>query len=150
MDILDRLRAATEGTTPGPWAYNNHREVGPMHTGDDQAWGMICAPVCDVSFDARYLGNARFIADARTLIPEAADTIEALRAEVEALKAGRRAAWEAGRDAAADAAEAVGAARCIRCGNPRDNHPYRHPFVSDWGKSPVAAIRALTPPAPDA
>ena len=55
-DILDRLRAATEGTTPGPW--------------------MVLDP-----------SLVPFIADARSLIPEAADTIVALRAEVEALKA---------------------------------------------------------------
>jgi len=54
-DILDRLRAATEGTTPGPWH--------------------ILSP-----------SVFQFIADARTLIPEAAATIEALRAEVKALR----------------------------------------------------------------
>ena len=86
-DILDRLRAATEGTTPGPWDYNARLQVGPLHDGDDQAWGMICDPVAECYFSADYLRNARFIADARSLVPEAADTIAALRAEVEALKA---------------------------------------------------------------
>ena len=41
-----------DGVTPGPWAYNVHREVGPLHTEDDQAYGMICDVVCEVNFDA--------------------------------------------------------------------------------------------------
>jgi len=77
-----------EGVTPGPWAYNTHREVGPLHTGDDQAYGMICDAVCEVNFDADHLGNARFISWAREAVP----ALAAKLAEVERDRDGLRAA----------------------------------------------------------
>ena len=95
-DILDRLRAATEGTTPGPW-HVGHRTIGPKGpTG-------FTRHIVEMLWvdDEQGVADHRFIAAAPSLIPEAADTIAALRAEVEALKADKRAAWEAGRDAAA-------------------------------------------------
>ena len=32
---------------------------------------------------------------------------------------------------------------CVRCGAPRSNHPYRHPFIGDYPPDLAAAIRAL-------
>jgi hypothetical protein len=76
-----------EGVTPGPWAYNTHREVGPLHTGDDQAYGMICDAVCEVNFDADHLGNARFIAWAREAVPAIAAERDEWKARAEAAEA---------------------------------------------------------------
>ena len=97
------VTALLDGVTPGPWAYNTHREVGPMHTGDDQAWGMICDPVCEVNFSATHMGNARFIAAARDLVP-------ALLAERDALAAQLAAAEARAREASLDALAAYGQA----------------------------------------
>lgn len=35
--------------------------------------------------------------------------------------------------------------RCLKCGNPRDNHPYRHPFVGEYVAGSSDIIRALDP-----
>ena len=78
------VTALLDGVTPGPWAYNTHREVGPMHTGDDQAWGMICDPVCEVNFSATHMGNTRFIAAARDLVPALLADRNALAAQLAA------------------------------------------------------------------
>jgi len=73
----EAIAALLDGVTAGPWAYNSHREVGPLHTEDDQAFGMICDPVCEVNFDADHIGNARFIAAARDLVPTLAAELDA-------------------------------------------------------------------------
>jgi hypothetical protein len=86
-DLVKRASKAVDGTTPGPWAYNAHREVGPLHTEDDQAFGMICNAVCEVNFDADHLGNARFIAASRDLVPDMVATLRTLAAENVRLRA---------------------------------------------------------------
>ena len=35
--------------------------------------------------------------------------------------------------------------RCAKCGHPRNNHPYRHPFVGGPSVDPVSVVRALIP-----
>ena len=76
-DLVQRLRAATEGVTEGPWSYRRCN----------------CGyPACkrfflDLSYDGLFEEpNARFITSARDLIPEAADRIAALEAEVARLR----------------------------------------------------------------
>ena len=125
-DILDRLRAATEGTTPGPW-HVGRSNIGPKGPTGFTRHIVEMLWIDDEQGDA----DARFIADARSLIPEAADTIAALRAEVEALRAEKRAAWEAGRDAAVKTIE------------PADN---AYPDVRRTLRFAQGSIRALTPP----
>jgi hypothetical protein len=133
MDILDRLRAATEGTTPGPWEASSDRLT------DWDVW--VIGPIQGHDCEYQNAHDARLIASAPTLIPEAADTIEALRAEVDALRAGQRAAWEAGRDAALEA---------IPTGWTGQPHCSNMDYGPNVAAKASAAIRALTPPAPDA
>lgn len=72
-DITDRARAALEGVTDGPWGTygDGTHEVYQEPTGDDEGQ-YICYQVVRTA-------DARFIAAARTLVPE-------LRAEVERLR----------------------------------------------------------------
>ena len=97
-DLLQRLRAATEGVTEGPWgteaqgvyAKNGHQLVAHLKAHD----GYRDWPTLERDRD--------FIAAARDLIPEAADRIAALEAEVARLR-------EALEQAKLDHAEAFGA-----------------------------------------
>ena len=82
-DLIERLKAATEGTTPGPWSFGR--------TGDEQRMilgGSSGNYVANVQIyqTPRHMGqwqepereaNARFIAAARELVPAMRDRIEA-------------------------------------------------------------------------
>lgn len=105
-DLTQRLRDATEGTTPGPWNLcahlaNDHENGctcgyrGVIYAADTEY--AICQPGHDVTPGeeglepprrprAEEVANARFIAAARQLVPEAAARIEALEAEVARLR----------------------------------------------------------------
>ena len=75
-DLIDRLKAATEGTKPGPWY-----SVMPDYA---HGWWVISSDVdgidtIDESGDGGFEeSTSRFIADARQLVPEAAAKIEEL------------------------------------------------------------------------
>lgn len=77
-DLIERLRAATEGVTPGPWTLRRDAyDVLLMQAGDDAIMGNRIheewtPPETDWPF----------IAAARQLVPEAAAALEALRDEV--------------------------------------------------------------------
>jgi hypothetical protein len=104
----------------------------------------------DLSAAARYADHldrmATWAGDAKHI---SADMIRGLAGEVAALRA-RLAEAEAAVERAArlalERAEAAAvdaqAERCRSCGHPRNNHPYRHPFVGAAADAP-AAIRAI-------
>ena len=110
-DILKRAAEAVKGTTPGPWFTHDGDELlicAP--DGDDDPWhvanavGLCGGP--DGIIDASP-ANARFIAAARTLIPDMAAAIAERDAEIARLTARAEAA-----DAMADRlAEALSLAR---------------------------------------
>ena len=98
-DLIERLNAATEGTTPGPWWTNakyNGQEMGcaiiaartdsgPLPGNPTR--GMVAWSSAILNTDARRCeANARFIAAARQLVPEAAAALAAQRAEIERLR----------------------------------------------------------------
>ena len=130
-DILDRLRAATEGTTPGPY-------IVVHYVSGENSFAEIKSKARRTIAEARttkdrdeVIATFELFALSRSLIPEAADSIAVLRAEVEALRAEKRAAWEACRDAAVKTIE------------PADN---AHPDVRRTLRFAQGSIRALTPP----
>jgi HAMP domain-containing protein len=90
-DILARARAALDGVTPGPWVHDPKLF---SNVYSDDATGSIVATCTGFTYARRppadEAANARFIAFARSLVPEMADEITRLRAEVERL----REAWE--------------------------------------------------------
>lgn len=51
---------------------------------------------------------------------------------------------QAGLREALDAVRGQTDQRCAKCGHPKSNHPYRHPFVSTGAPDPASAILALT------
>lgn len=146
-DLVAKARAALDGVTPGPWCVADETVVltqinEPIETTYDigyplaetkrqkSFWTMANWP------EGEPEANARFIAAARSLVPEMADEIARLRAEVERLREAERTAWERGRDAAAEVAEDM---------NP-DIWDYHTGNRARIGTDPVAeAIRALTP-----
>lgn len=94
-DLIERLNAATEGTTPGPWwtdgKYSGSEmgcaviaartDCGPLPGNPTR--GMVAWASAVLNTKARECeANARFIATARQLVPEAADRIEELEAEL--------------------------------------------------------------------
>jgi hypothetical protein len=101
-DLIDRARAALDGVTPGPWVHDPKLF---SNVYSDDATGSIVATCTGFTYARRppavEAANARFIAFARSLVPEMADEIARLRAEVERLREAERTAWIAGRDAAA-------------------------------------------------
>jgi uncharacterized small protein (DUF1192 family) len=105
-DILARARAALDGVTPGPWetqCYPWPTQIGccPL-VGNPRSAHHKMRNVAAANTDQ----DIRFIAAARSLVPEMADEIARLRAEVERLREAERTAWIAGRDAAAEVVKA--------------------------------------------
>lgn len=84
--LTDRIAAALEGVTEGPWGCNRYRMFGPISDHDDQSFGMVLEiGQCDYdggTGDA----NARFIAAARTLLPEALEEITRLEFVIDQLQ----------------------------------------------------------------
>jgi hypothetical protein len=81
-DILARARAALDGVTPGPWVHDPKLF---SNVYSDDATGSIVATCTGFTYARRppadEAANARFIAFARSLVPEMADEIARLRAQ---------------------------------------------------------------------
>ena len=113
-DLIERLIAATEGTTPGPWSGHNmvHEDGGRQMT-PEEIGEYVCNAVkmgdltrflfisgkhddggdCDVCHTGngpRGPANTHFIAAARQLVPEAAAALAAKDAEIARLARGGR------------------------------------------------------------
>lgn len=90
-DLLDRLRAATEGVTPGTWCVSNSKLIRVASYQTSGHAPVVCG-VHRIGFlngkgdPGDPLANARFIAAARDLIPEAAAEIARLQARIAVLE----------------------------------------------------------------
>ncbi|QBP31182.1 hypothetical protein SEA_ARGIE_65 [Mycobacterium phage Argie] len=92
-DVVERAKAALEGTTEGPWLYipggsedalvvsEGEREPNAITVG-----GVSFHPGLHVAVDLRD-GDAEFIAQARTLVPELIAEVERLRAQETRIRA---------------------------------------------------------------
>ena len=99
-DLIDRARKALEGTTEGPWSVEY--EDGDVYVYSDGSPGFLVAravPIPSGEHDA----NARFIAAARSLVPDLIARVE----ELEDAISGRTFSVDEGREwkARAEAAE---------------------------------------------
>lgn len=95
-DIVDRARQALEGVTEGPWQWERN-----TLTGGQGAYGDVLAPGPVECMSHCYGGSSviesdnpepdrQFIAAARTLVPELADEVERLRAQLDGMTEERR------------------------------------------------------------
>lgn len=96
----EAVEALLKDVTPGPWEYNARKQVGPISQEDDQSYGMICDAVCELDYTYHWRSDARFIAAARELVPALLAERDALRAEVERLKAQVDTTWNEAIEAA--------------------------------------------------
>jgi hypothetical protein len=99
MDVVERAQAALQGTTPGPWWVDE--EIDGMRQGrktvvkaDDPTLGhsgsvqslnrqrVVTVDQTRPHHDAKAEANVKFIAEARTLMPEMITEIERLRSLV--------------------------------------------------------------------
>jgi uncharacterized small protein (DUF1192 family) len=129
-DILARARAALELVHRAPWTQGKNHPSNVYHQGRLIAECCTRHPIGE--------NNAHFIAAARSLVPEMADEIARLRAEVERLREAERTAWIAGRDAAVDAIDDE-----LR----RFKDWYSDSTAKEAADELVSVIRALTPEA---
>lgn len=105
--------AALEGHTPGPWESSGGL-VGLYIEGRHEWSSIALIGHVDVDHESEMYPNAQLIAaapDLRDTLAVALAEIDRLRAEVERLK---------------NSPEEC----CAKCGHPKSNHPYRHPFVA--------------------
>lgn len=79
---IAQLREILAKATPGEWASNSKKEVGPISTADDQTHGMII-----VCADAWSRADASAIIAAVNTLPAALGEIERLRGSLEYIKA---------------------------------------------------------------
>lgn len=102
-DILDNARAALEGVTPGPWVLDDHadedyptitvgsgsylKDPGNYFTTDlVHEVDTYSDELDDLGYNQK-LTDARFIAQARELVPELLAEVEALRSKVAEIRA---------------------------------------------------------------
>ena len=84
-DLIERLNAATEGTTPGPWEIAT--EGNWWWIGAKNWAARVCRVVLYSGSENENKADAIFIAAARQLVPEAADALAAKDAEIARLTA---------------------------------------------------------------
>lgn len=139
-DLVDRARAALVGVTPGPWirdmSYWWPSKVRSLHPDHKHRW------VVDVSSfptATHTLEDARFIAAARSLLPEMADRIAALEADLARVEAKLEEAGKSLRECASELEASVEAEWPERL---REKYPiYQTKFERDM--EPVIRARAI-------
>lgn len=77
-DIEARVLAALNGITPGPWEVDAHHPT--------IIWLGDCQPGFRIHEHPQAEANAKFVAEARTLIPEMLTEMKALKTEVDRLR----------------------------------------------------------------